>query len=115
MVQTQLGRYRILRRLGSGGMREVFLASDNTLGRQVALKILTGDLAQNSQWKRRFVREAVAASRVTHPNVAVVYDAGETEDGQPFISLEYVEGETLRERLIRGKLSIDEIISIVYP
>ena len=100
-----VGRYRVVRQIGSGGMGEVYLAEDPQLQRQVALKILTG---ADAKAKHRFVREAITASRLSHPNVAVVHEAGEA-DGLAFITMQYVEGETLRDRLLRGPMAIAEI------
>jgi serine/threonine-protein kinase len=84
-----IGRYRVLERLGKGGMGEVYLAEDPTLRRQVAIKLLAEEVAGDPQRHDRFVREAVAASALTHPHVAIVYEAGETADGEAFICMEY--------------------------
>jgi eukaryotic-like serine/threonine-protein kinase len=109
MITDTVGRYRVIRQIGSGGMGEVYLAEDRGLQRQVALKILaSGD----EKAKRRFVREAITASKLSHPNVAVVYEAGESENGTGFIAMQYVEGETLRDRLLRGPMPIDEVARI---
>ncbi|HEV8657920.1 MAG TPA: protein kinase, partial [Thermoanaerobaculia bacterium] len=83
-----IGRYRVLERLGRGGMGEVYLAEDPTLRRQVAIKLLAEEFAGDPQRRHRFVREAVAASALTHPHVAIVYEAGETADGEAFICME---------------------------
>ena len=109
MIAETIGRYRVLRQLGAGGMGEVYLAEDPTLQRQIALKILSN---ADAKGKRRFVREAVAASKLTHPNVAVVYEAGETDDGTAFIAMQYVEGETLRDRLQHGPMGVGEVVRI---
>lgn len=109
MIAESVGRYRILRQIGSGGMGEVYLAEDTALQRSVALKLLS---KTDDKSKRRFVREAITASKLSHPNVAVVYEAGESEDGTAFISMQYVEGETLRDRLRRGEMPIDEVVRI---
>jgi len=110
MTRTAVGRYRILRPIGSGGMGEVYLAEDPKLQRNVALKILS---EPDEKAKRRFVREAITASQISHPNVAVVYEAGEADDGTAFIAMQYVEGETLRDRLRRGPMAIPEVIRIL--
>ena len=110
MTPTAIGRYRILRQIGSGGMGEVYLAEDPKLQRNVALKILS---EPDEKAKRRFVREAITASQISHPNVAVIYEAGEADDGTAFIAMQYVEGETLRDRLRRGPMAIAEVTPIV--
>ncbi len=92
---TKLGRYEILSQLGKGGMGEVYLAQDTELDRKVALKILPAELAVNQDRMRRFIQEAKAAAALNHPNVAHIYEIGE-RDGLNFISMEYVEGKTLR-------------------
>src|SRR5260221_10707534 len=92
---THLGRYEIVSKLGAGGMGEVYLAQDTKLDRKVALKILPADLASNRDRMERFVREAKAAAALNHPNIAHVYEIGESE-GINFIAMEYVEGLTLR-------------------
>ncbi len=100
MVRGRLSHYEISRCLGAGGMGEVYLARDTRLERQVALKILPDAVAGDPERMRRFVREAKAASAVTHPNLAHIYEIGEA-DGVHFIAMEYVEGETLAQRLGR--------------
>ncbi len=109
MIADKVGRYRIVRPLGAGGMGEVYLAEDPNLQRQVALKILSN---ADGKLKRRFVREAILASKLSHPNVAVVHEAGETDDGTAFIAMQYVEGETLRDRLLRGPIPLNGVIQI---
>ncbi len=106
-----LRQYRIERFLDKGGMGEVYLAADTKLHRRVALKVLSGEEAIDERRKKRFVREGIAASRLTHPNISVVYDADETEEGIAFISMEYIEGETLATRLRRGPLPLDDVRS----
>src|SRR5213082_3096746 len=95
----QLGPYRILSPLGAGGMGEVYLAEDTRLHRQVALKFLPADVAHDRPRLQRFLREARAASVISHPNVAVIHEVGEAEDRPPFIAMEYVEGQTLAEKI----------------
>ena len=98
---TQLLHYRVIERLGGGGMGEVFLAEDTRLGRQVALKFLTSADAQDGEARARLMREARAASVLRSPHVAVTYDL--VEHGTDlFIAMEYVEGELLSERIARG-------------
>ncbi len=91
------GRYRLERSLGHGGMATVFLARDEELDRPVAIKLLAEHLAGDTAFRDRFLREARLAASLSHPNVVSVYDAGEAEDGRPFIVMEYVPGVTLAE------------------
>lgn len=107
---TRLGRYEIRSLLGSGGMGEVYLARDLDLDRDVAVKILRDD-RESGDRARRFIQEAKAASALHHPNVAHVYEIG-SQDDLRFIAMEVVEGETLRDRIGRGTLSLDEAVSI---
>ncbi|HKH11894.1 MAG TPA: Stk1 family PASTA domain-containing Ser/Thr kinase [Rubrobacter sp.] len=92
-------RYDIVRPLGSGGMGEVYLARDRTLGRDVALKVLRSQYAGDRESAERFKREAMSAARLSHPSIVQVYDRGDTEDGSSYIAMEYVPGGTLKERI----------------
>ena len=103
----QVGSYEIVSLLGAGGMGEVYLARDATLGRQVALKFLPDFLQQDETARRRFVQEARLAAALDHPFLCKVYEIGE-EDETVFISLEYVAGQTLREKLAEGPLTLTE-------
>jgi len=94
---VQGGRYRLEQTLGHGGMATVYLAYDEELHRQVAIKLLAEHLAGDADFRKRFLREARLAARLSHPNVVSVYDAGEAEDGRPFIVMEYVPGTTFVE------------------
>ncbi|MBD3868554.1 MAG: protein kinase [Acidobacteria bacterium] len=107
----RLGHYEIRSKLGAGGMGEVYLADDSRLGRPVALKILTGELATDPSRRARFDLEARAASALNHPHIAHIYDVGE-QDGTYFIAMEYVEGEDLSRRLAGGALDQDTILAI---
>lgn len=109
MLGTSVGPYKVLEKLGSGGMGEVFLCHDSRLHRKVALKCLTTGEPDDAQ--AGVLREARAVARLTHPHIASVYDVLEHE-GRAFIVMEYVEGESLRSRLLRGALSPDEAIAI---
>lgn len=109
---TVAGRYRLERILGRGGMSEVYLADDTRLDRKVALKVLSRALAGDPQFVKRFGREARAASALSHPNVCVIHEVGETDDGRPFIAMELVEGKTLEARLESGPLPAGEIVEI---
>jgi len=92
------GRYRLERPLGHGGMGSVYLAHDAELDRPVAVKLLAEDLAGDTAFRQRFLREARLAARLSHPNVVAVFDAGEAEGGRPYIVMEYVDGTTLEGR-----------------
>ena len=105
------GRYTILSQIGKGGMGEVYLALDNNLNRRVALKILSKTLAADQDLLRRFEREAETTSALNHPNILTVYEFG-SEDGLHFITTEFVEGETLRDKLKRERLPLAEILNV---
>ena len=106
-------RYQIIKTLGEGGMANVYLANDTILDRNVAVKVLRGDLANDEKFVRRFQREALSASSLSHPNIVEMYDVGE-DDGQYYIVMEYVDGKTLKQVLKqRGKLSITEVVDIM--
>jgi serine/threonine protein kinase len=113
LVQTSTGalisHFRIVREIGRGAMGEVYLAHDLKLGRQVALKLLPPDFLQDSDRLSRFEREGRAAAALNHPNIMAVYEVGHSA-GQPFIAAEYVAGETLADRLSRGRLPEAEAI-----
>jgi eukaryotic-like serine/threonine-protein kinase len=109
--QMVADRYRLIRRLGSGGMADVWLAEDQELGRQVALKFLLERFAQDRPFVERFRREATAAAGLQHPNVVGIYDRGEWE-GVHYIAMEYVDGASLRDLIARG-LSVPEAVEIV--
>ncbi len=109
---ARLDAYEIVRSLGSGGMGEVWLATEVRLGRKVALKVLPPDLTRDPLRVQRFEQEARAASALNHPNVCTIHALGETADGQHYIAMEYVEGETLRQRLSTSRLTIRESLDI---
>ena len=112
LVGTLLnGRYRLDAQVGSGGMSTVYRAFDSTLERRVAIKLMHRDIAAESDQLERFRREARAVAQLSHPHIVGVIDAGE-EDGRPYIVFEYVEGETLKDRIRRlGRLPIDESLA----
>src|SRR5215831_16679560 len=96
MVSGQMiGHYRVVRRLGSGGMGEVLLAEDTQLERPVALKLMSEELAKDPNQRKRFRTEAKAASGLSHPNICVIYDVGEADGGRPFLAMELIDGQTL--------------------
>lgn len=106
-------RYQIIRTIGEGGMANVYLAHDTILDRDVAVKVLRGDLAGDEKFVRRFQREAIAASSLSHPSIVEMYDVGE-DDGNYFIVMEYVEGQTLKNLIKkRGALTLSEVIDIM--
>src|ERR1044072_5148309 len=103
-----IAHYRILRRLGKGGMGEVFLAEDTKQhGRKVALKVLPQELTQSESRLRRFKQEARAVLALNHPNILTVFEIGESDDNY-YIATEYIDGETLRHCRWRGPLKLDE-------
>jgi serine/threonine-protein kinase len=112
MIGRSVSHYRVLERLGKGGMGIVYKAEDTRLKRTVALKFLPPELTRDPEAKERFVREAQAASSLQHENICVVYDIDESEGARMFISMEYVEGETLREKIEGGPLSIEDAVRI---
>lgn len=105
-------RFQILRVLGRGGMGTVYLARDQRLGRHVALKVLNPEDLGSDDRRARFLREARTAGSVRHQNVATIYEVGETTDGNPFLVMEYCEGETLSQRMRRKPLDAAEFLSI---
>ncbi len=109
--QLVSGRYRLIQRVGAGGMAEVWCAEDTMLNRRIALKFLLERFTQDARFVERFRREASAAAGLQHPNVVGVYDRGE-HDGVPYIAMEYVEGASLKDLIARG-LSIEEAVEII--
>ena len=106
-------RYQIIKTIGEGGMANVYLAYDTILDRDVAVKVLRGDLANDEKFVRRFQREALNASSLSHPNIVEVYDVGD-DNGQYFIVMEYIEGKNLKDLLKkRGKLTVSEVVDIM--
>lgn len=112
IMPDRISHYQITGKIGAGGMGEVYLAQDTRLDRMVALKVLPGDTSSNEDRMRRFAQEAKAASSLSHPNVCVIYEVGETEGGQPFIAMEYIEGQTLDSKINGRPLSAREVIDI---
>jgi serine/threonine protein kinase/Tfp pilus assembly protein PilF len=106
---TIIGHYRIVSKIGAGGMGEVYLAQDTRLDRKVALKILPADVAGNRDRMERFVREAKSAAALSHPNIAQIFEIGE-HDGTHFIAMEYIEGVTLREKIHQERTELSKLL-----
>ena len=106
-------RYEIIKTIGEGGMANVYLAKDTILDRNVAIKVLRGDLATDEKFVRRFQREALSASSLSHPNIVEIYDVGE-DDGNYYIVMEYIDGKNLKQLLKkRGNLTVSEVVDIM--
>ena len=112
MIGKTVGHYRITAKLGAGGMGEVFLAQDARLERKAAIKFLPEEVAADRERRQRFLREARAASALNHPHVCVVYDVGETDDGLPFIAMEFIEGGSLESVLKNRRFEITQIVDL---
>src|SRR5277367_6662690 len=108
---AKLGPYEIVSPLGAGGMGEVYRARDTRLDRTVAIKVLPSHLSANAELKLRFEREAKAISALNHPNICTLHDIG-SQDGVDFLVMEYLEGETLADRLRKRPLPLDQILKI---
>lgn len=113
LVGTSVGHYRVESVLGAGGMGLLYRATDRRLGREAALKFLPPAIGLDPDTRRRFLSEARSASALDHPNICTVYEADQTDDGRLYFAMACYEGETLKERLARGPLGVDEAISLL--
>ena len=112
MIGRTISHYKILEKLGEGGMGVVYKAEDTKLKRTVALKFLPPELTRDPEAKERFIQEAQAASALDHPNICNIHEIDETEDGQIFIVMACYAGETLKKKVASGQLSVDSVIDI---
>ena len=110
-VNSTISHYRIVSKIGAGGMGEVYLAQDTKLDRKVALKVLHSEVAADHDRMRRFVQEAKAASALNHPNIITIYEIEQTDSIQ-FIATEFIDGETLRERIRKAPIKLDEVLDV---
>jgi serine/threonine protein kinase len=108
---TKLGPYEIQSPLGAGGMGEVYRAKDTRLDRTVAIKVLNSTVVSSPELKQRFEREARIISRLNHPHICTLHDVGH-QDGTDFLVMEYLDGETLAQRLTKGALAVPDLLKI---
>src|SRR5258708_36336574 len=111
LPNATLSHYRIVSKIGAGGMGEVYLAEDTRLGRKVALKLLAQELTQDRDRLSRFDQEAYAASALNHPNIITIYEMGD-EGGRHFIATEFIDGVTLRKHLSSAAMDFPEVLNI---
>jgi serine/threonine protein kinase len=114
MIGETVSHYRIIERLGEGGMGVVYLAEDTLLGRRVAIKTLTDTTGPGNQhFRTRFLREARAVSALSHPHIATIHDYGETPSGQPYIVMEFVKGKMLSDLIQEEALTLNRAVQII--
>lgn len=112
MIGQTISHYKILEKLGGGGMSVLYKAHDTRLDRPVALKSLPPDLTRDPEARERFIHEAKAASALQHPNICTIHDVDETADNQLFIVMDCYEGKTLKSRIATGQLRIEEAVGL---
>src|SRR5512137_1903484 len=112
MIGKTISHYRILEKLGEGGMGVVYKAEDTKLHRAVALKFLPPEFTRDAAARERFVREAQAAAALDHPDICTIYEIDDAEN-QTFISMAFIDGERLKDRIERGPLKLEEVLRIV--
>ena len=112
MIGQIISHYKILEKLGEGGMGVVYKAEDTKLKRTVALKFLPREFTRDEEAKKRFIHEAQAASSLDHPNICTIHEIDETEDGQLFIAMALYEVETLKDKIQQGPLPVEEAIEM---
>ena len=113
MIGKTISHYKIIEKLGDGGMGAVYLAEDTKLKRKIALKFLPKEFSQDPVAKKRFMSEARSASSLDHTNICVIHDINETEDGQMFISMNFCQGMTLQNYIIEKELSLKKILKYI--
>ena len=112
MIGKTISHYKIIERIGGGGMGVVFKAEDISLQRTVALKFLPPVFSTDQTARQRFVYEARAASSLDHPNICTIFEIDETQDGQSFIAMAYYDGESLKEKIDRGSLEPAQVVNL---